>query len=795
MANQEDQYNAQTQLAAQQGIERITDATVAAQKAGAEGRSRLFALMNTAVKKKMSQRIGDETVGTTKASKLARLMGKPQLANFLDAMFGQYVDPEILRAKQKAQKKAAKEYKKRMEAMEKGEVYDPDKKEKKEKRGESGVTDTQTYSLMTASYNYLRKIDDSIVDIADDVSDIKDLIKPRKITVRGKPITDDWGRSDDKDTGKIRFAHYNPLAPASAQFVESKKHHPKGWGANLYTHGDPTSKPLGKGFMESAIKQASMQTAIVMLKMDKKEKQRAEIRKKREDYKTQHGFKDPKEIDPLVPETPLQLFRKETNENFEKLFKILDNKDPKGKGVFKTIIKWGAAAAAAASAATVAAAVAGGLTTAAIIYFIDKGMKKGANKSIDQVLTGVSIRIQKSELSNRKKLTEDQKYDQYYEDMALAYANEPNAQAYKRQQWLTSEGLTPEERKMAQRFFDEIDGKIDRKGNLTPVGKAFGTTPPAAATPAPAAAKPPKVPLGNRIKNAVNKFAHTNNKPAPFPQTAGRGEITRAGMPSIPAVNNTGSLDKELSKDTSTGISPLGYAFLDMIGKPESQDRYNAIVGDGKYGGPAAITNFGDHPRAKGVRVDGSGNWLNANGHVGKPSTAAGRYQITAQTWDELVHKYGYKNFMPVTQDLAAWNLAKDRYSKATNGKSLEEALQNGNLSSVAKALKSTWTSLAGGKEQQRTGGSVPEMKQRFDEAFKRRNSGAATLPGRGMNSQPTSNSGNGAGSQVVAPIVVNKTSNTMMPPSRPLTSGSALSNDKSFIRSGVRDSHHPVNL
>jgi len=87
--------------------------------------------------------------------------------------------------------------------------------------------------------------------------------------------------------------------------------------------------------------------------------------------------------------------------------------------------------------------------------------------------------------------------------------------------------------------------------------------------------------------------------------------------------------------------------FLDLIAFAEgtsavrgSDDGYNVLFGKGLFEG------YADHPRKKVTKLSN-----------GKPitSTAAGRYQFLAGTWDELVKRYGFKGrFTPEAQDLAA---------------------------------------------------------------------------------------------------------------------------------------------
>jgi muramidase (phage lysozyme) len=134
-------------------------------------------------------------------------------------------------------------------------------------------------------------------------------------------------------------------------------------------------------------------------------------------------------------------------------------------------------------------------------------------------------------------------------------------------------------------------------------------------------------------------------------------------------------------------LSPQARAFLETISEAEGTaiDRtYQAIVGLGKgvKGAPAYFEDYSKHPNVIGYR-----------GPEG-PSTAAGRYQITKQTWDEFSKKYSLKDFSPANQDKAAWYIAKERYSRKSNGRDLEEDLNNGVTKYIQPALGGTWTSL-----------------------------------------------------------------------------------------------------
>lgn len=140
----------------------------------------------------------------------------------------------------------------------------------------------------------------------------------------------------------------------------------------------------------------------------------------------------------------------------------------------------------------------------------------------------------------------------------------------------------------------------------------------------------------------------------------GGGAAGRAGTPAVSsrAVNET--------------IPPEGRALLDTIAGPESKGAYNV-----RYtpSGGATFEGFADHPR------------IAEPGPAG-PSTAAGRYQITASTWDANAPPGA--DFSPANQDAAAWKIAQDAYREQTGGGDLLAALKEGKTTEVQQALRSS---------------------------------------------------------------------------------------------------------
>lgn len=116
-------------------------------------------------------------------------------------------------------------------------------------------------------------------------------------------------------------------------------------------------------------------------------------------------------------------------------------------------------------------------------------------------------------------------------------------------------------------------------------------------------------------------------------------------------------------------------ALLNAISGPESGGAYNVRYAPG---GGKTFDENGEHP---GIFESGPAG----------PSSAAGRYQFTKTTWDNLT---GGAPFTRENQDAAAIQLAKSEYQRKT-GRDLDTDLQqNGLTPQMASVLAPTWAGL-----------------------------------------------------------------------------------------------------
>jgi muramidase (phage lysozyme) len=124
-------------------------------------------------------------------------------------------------------------------------------------------------------------------------------------------------------------------------------------------------------------------------------------------------------------------------------------------------------------------------------------------------------------------------------------------------------------------------------------------------------------------------------------------------------------------------------AFLDMLAVSEGtfgvgDNGYNVLVGS-LPGKPLLFHDYARHPKLLNRKLN---------------STAAGRYQIIAKTWDGLVKKLGLKDFTPESQDQAALELIRQRGALS--------AVDEGRLEEAIRFCRKEWASLPGAGYGQR---------------------------------------------------------------------------------------------
>ncbi len=115
-----------------------------------------------------------------------------------------------------------------------------------------------------------------------------------------------------------------------------------------------------------------------------------------------------------------------------------------------------------------------------------------------------------------------------------------------------------------------------------------------------------------------------------------------------------------------TELSNVG-KFLNFLGAAEGAG-YNTITGGGSF------SSYDKHPGIVGMRTKEG------------PSTAAGKYQITKTTYDDVAPKLGITDFSPASQDRIALELIRSKGALAD--------VQSGNFEAAINKLGGTWASL-----------------------------------------------------------------------------------------------------
>jgi hypothetical protein len=201
---------------------RTKDVTRAMQQAGAAGQNRVWAGLKAAARARAAPTYGG--VGTAGGAAL-RFFGYQGAGKWYDRFLG------------KAERQQQRD--------------DDDDDE----GGTTGAASPKLVSAIKEQGSTLRRINTKvniigtmIIDLKSDVFDIKSMLSPRKMVVKGKKGT--------ADEGKIRNIQYDPLAPEGEQFR---------------TTGGILSKKPGKNFMDPAMKEAALSTAKLALKEEREE--------------------------------------------------------------------------------------------------------------------------------------------------------------------------------------------------------------------------------------------------------------------------------------------------------------------------------------------------------------------------------------------------------------------------------------------------------------------------------------------------------------------------------------------
>jgi len=166
---------------------------------------------------------------------------------------------------------------------------------------------------------------------------------------------------------------------------------------------------------------------------------------------------------------------------------------------------------------------------------------------------------------------------------------------------------------------------------------------------------------------------------------------------------------------SSAAVSPEGRALLDTIASTEANS-YNVMYGGRKF------DSYADHPRTAVPITSGP--------NAGRTSSAAGRYQFLASTWDAQAKKLGLGDFSPANQDIAAYDLARGVYRRKT-GRDLDSDLKSKDpavIAGIGSALAGTWTSLPGGIEQGQGSGKFVSSFNRF--LSRQQGTGSGYTPG-----------------------------------------------------------------
>jgi muramidase (phage lysozyme) len=118
------------------------------------------------------------------------------------------------------------------------------------------------------------------------------------------------------------------------------------------------------------------------------------------------------------------------------------------------------------------------------------------------------------------------------------------------------------------------------------------------------------------------------------------------------------------TKDSNANVDN----YLEFLNKAEGSPDYNTIVGGGKF------YDYSKHPDTVGATTKSG------------PSKAAGKWQITKETYNDIAPKLGITDFSPESQKKIALKLIQD--------KGALEDIQKGDYQTANAKLGSVWASL-----------------------------------------------------------------------------------------------------
>lgn len=121
-------------------------------------------------------------------------------------------------------------------------------------------------------------------------------------------------------------------------------------------------------------------------------------------------------------------------------------------------------------------------------------------------------------------------------------------------------------------------------------------------------------------------------------------------------------------------------AFLDMLAWSEGTDNGKQPTKDHGYDvivGGQLFSDYADHPRV-----------LVSLPKLGIKSTAAGRYQFLARTWESLQRRMGLPDFGPLSQDKACIRLIE--------GRGALSSVKAGHIQHALALCSKEWASLPG---------------------------------------------------------------------------------------------------